>query len=66
MTGSSIIRYFEQALRQRLQQKNLCTLPTVQQHCAGMSELTCSQHTIIVMGELLSFSSYSLRSLWNH
>lgn len=29
MTGSSIIRDFEQALRQRLVEKNLCTLLTV-------------------------------------
>lgn len=30
MTGSSIIRDFEQALRQRLLEKNLCTLLTVE------------------------------------
>lgn len=34
MTGSSIIRDFEQALRQRLLQKNLCTLLTVKRFCS--------------------------------
>ena len=29
MTGSSIIRAFEQGLRQKLPEKNLCTLPTL-------------------------------------
>lgn len=39
MTGSSIIRDFEQALRQSLLEKNLCTLPTIKRFWSKILEI---------------------------
>lgn len=42
MTGSSIIRDFEQDLRQRLLEKNLRALPTVKRFCGEILKCACS------------------------